>query len=380
MRLSLEKLKPLKETLAMQGGTLVQQVTRRFGAFHLWVFCTLAIILAAASLVSSLLLDGRTYSRKAIERGQRVVYHLAGGEIDGTPRHTKRASEPVEPVIGQGGATINETFDGREGLAAAPYDAITEQTDKGLIPTAGRDGTLAWKYYSRPFTPKQQRPIVAVLFTNLGLSKPLTEEVLNLPHDLTLSFSPYASDAKNWARKARNTGFESLIDLPMEPSNFPLSDPGPYGLLNSLDSAEISNRMHWTMSRYPGFVGVLASPDEKMTPNLSSMRSILTELTARGVLFIYRKTDQNAELANLIRTQKLLALPADAVIDEELTTAAVTKQLDALAETAKKQGYAIGIAHSYPTTTKALTLWMEKLQEKGVDLAPVSAVAKQAFP
>jgi uncharacterized protein len=368
------------EKLGMIWELIKQRVLIHVNGFYLWLAVTLCVVVFASSLVSRLLLSSEIQARQAFEKGQRIVYHLEGGEVDGTPRHTKRATQTLEAVVGKGGAVVGETFAGHEGLAAAPLDAITEQSDKGLIPTAGSDGTLAWKYYARPYTPETQRPIVAILITNLGLSRPLTEEVFKLPHTVTLSFSPYASDAKLWAKKARAAGFESLIDVPMEPSNYPISDPGPYGLLNALAPEESRSRLQWTLSRYPGFVGLLAPADEKMTINLSSMRLILTELTARGVLFVYKKTPENNELANLIKTQNMIAIGADAVIDEDLTPSAITRQLDALAEIAKQQGYAIGIAHSYPPTTAALAMWAEELDKKGVDIAPISAVAKKVFP
>ncbi len=348
---------------------------------YVWALFTLGVIFCASSLINTLLFSHDALGRVALENGQRIIYHMGSGDIDGTPRHTKKEEDVISrPVVGEGGAVVSETFDGREGLAPAPLDTITEQTEKGLIPTAGKDGTLPWKYYARPYTPREGRPIVAIVLTNLGLSRPMTEEALKLPHDITLSFSPYASDARNWAKRARGEGYESMIDLPLEPANFPISDPGPYGLLTSLEPAETSSRLHWILSRYPGFVGTLASLDEKMTVNISAMRNVLTELTARGVVFIYRKTAQNAELANFIRTQNLLAIGADAVLDDEITPDAITQQLDALAEIARTQGYAIGLARSYPPTQRALELWMEELDKKGVDVVPLSAVAKKVFP
>lgn len=362
-------------------------ILRYVSPLYVWIACTLCVVWMASSLTARLIATGQQHGMLALDRGQRVVYHLAGGEIDGMPRHTKRETEVADPlvapapVVGKGGAVVNETFAGKEGLAAAPFDAITEQAEKGLIPTAGRDGTLPWKYYARPASPQAgTKPMVAILFTNLGLSRPLTEEVLKLPHTFTLSFSPYASDAKVWARKARGEGFESLIDLPMEPANFPISDPGPYGLLNSLDAAENSNRMHWTLSRYPGFIGVVAPTSEKMTSNVSAMRSVLTELTARGVLFLYRKTPQNRELEDLARKQSLIALGVDSVIDEDLSPASIARQLNELTALAARQGYAVGIAHSYPPTLRALELWMETLPSKNVDAVPVSAIARKLLP
>lgn len=374
------KLEALKKLDVMFRQRLLKPL-KHINGVYIWALFTLGVIFYASSLINTLLFSHDALGREALENGQRIIYHISSGDIDGTPRHTKKEEEIISrPVIGEGGAVVSETFDGKEGLAPAPLDTITEQTENGLIPTAGKDGTLPWKYYGRPFTPKEGRPMVAIVLTNLGLSKPLTEDALKLPHDITLSFSPYASDARSWAKRARGEGYESMIDLPLEPSNFPISDPGPYGLISSLEPAELSSRLHWILSRYPGFVGTLASLDEKMTGNISAMRNVLTELTARGVVFIYRKTEQNAELANFIKTQNLLALGADAVLDDEINPAAITAKLDALAETAKTEGYAIGLARSYPPTQRALELWIEELDKKGVDVAPLSAVVKKVFP
>ncbi len=364
----------------MLQGLVKQRVNLHVNGFYLWLACTLCAVLATSSLVHRLIQTGELYSLRAMDAGQRVVYHLAAGEVDGTPRHTKHEAE-VKSANTEKAAAADEPFVGREGLAAAPLDSIVEQAEKGMLPVAGRDGTLAWKYYGRPYTPpKVARPMVAILVTNLGLSRPLTEEVLKLPHTMTLSFSPYASDSKNWAKKARGEGFESLIDLPMEPVDFPISDPGRYGLLSTLEPAEMVVRLHWALSRYPGYVGAMATLNEKLTSNLTVMRAVLTELTARGVLFVYKKTPANVELASLIKTQNIIALGADAVIDEDLNPAMIRAQLNALEELARKQGYAIGIAHSYPSTARVLSIWNEDLQGKDIDIVPVSAIAKKIFP
>lgn len=373
-----EKLVRLKEQAAAL--PLLQYVHE----LHLWIAASLAALLFASSMVTSLVFSGEKQEKQALESGQRAVLHIASGEVDGTPRHTKRteATEPegATPKVGSGGAKVSETFDGKEGLAAAPLDTITEQTDKGLVPTTGKDGTLPWKYYSRPHAAKEGRPMVALLFTNLGLSKPLTEEILKLPHTVTLSFSPYAADAKSWAKKARGIGFESLIDLPVEPSDFPISDPGPYGLLTKQDGPEMSSRLHWLLSRYPGYVGTLATANEKMTASLVAMRPVLMELTARGVLFIYKKTEKNTELADFIVKQKMLAIGADMVADENLSPASIIKQLNTLAEKAKANGHAIAILHAYPPSMKAVSIWAESAEKMGIDIVPVSAIGKKVFP
>jgi len=341
--------------------------------FWIWAGIAGMFTLIALSLLIKIFFSGNHLAKEAVEVGQRVMIHISSGDIDGNARHTRQEDKAV-------GTDPASQIVSKEGLAPAPLSTITEQSDKGMIPVIARDGTTPWKYYARPYTSKEKRPLIAVIFTNLGLSKQLTEDVLALPHNFTLGFSPYAGDAKTWARKAREEGFESVVDLPLEPENFPLSDPGPYGLIEDLNPTESAARLHWVLSRFPGFVGAMGNADEKLTPNVTAIRPTLTELSARGVLFLYVKTPKNTALADFAKSRSLYTLGIDVLIDDEISSAAIEKQLANLTALAKTQGYAVGMAHSFPPTTQALAAWAETLSAQGIDLVPVSAVAARVFP
>lgn len=349
-------------------------------AFGLWAWraACMLVALAVLGMCSQLVFSGRQLAKSAVETGQRAVVHIASGDVDGNDRHTPHAVVYDAPVASTSpsGKPVPAEED-REALAEAPLSTLTEPSDRGLIPAAARDGTLAWKYYARPFTPAH--PMITIIFTNMGLSRPLTEDALGLPHDIDFSFSPYAGDGRNWIQKARAQGFEALIDLPLEPKNYPLSDPGPYGLLAGLPPPELEARLHWLLSRFSGFIGTL-SFNEKLTANADAIRPLLNELTTRGLVFVYQKTPENAPLAPFIKEHAFRALGADLVIDEEITRAAIDHQLQALIDIARRQGYAIGIAHAYPPTIQAITEWKDTLAAQGVELAPLSAIAKKAFP
>ena len=51
-----------------------------------------------------------------------------------------------------------------------------------------------------------------------------------LPPGITLAFAPYADDVQRWVGEARKRGHEVLLEVPMEPYDFPDSDPGPHTL------------------------------------------------------------------------------------------------------------------------------------------------------
>src|SRR6185369_8512061 len=180
------------------------------------------------SLLIKIAFSGDDLTRIALENGQRVVVHLKNSAVDGKPRNnaivqTERAKTVIDASVNQAAS--------KEGLNPVPGENLVEQTEKGLLPIANPDGTLPWKYYARPFTEKDKRPIIAIVFTDLALSRSLTGEVLKLPHNFTLGFSPYAGDMAKWALKGRSEGFESVVDFPIQTDNYPLSDPGTFGLL-----------------------------------------------------------------------------------------------------------------------------------------------------
>ena len=82
---------------------------------------------------------------------------------------------------------------------------------------------------------KADAPRIAIIVGGLGISASATAEALaKLPRPVTLAFAPYGADRRA-ARNARaRRGHEVLLQVPMEPFDYPDNDPGPQTLLTSL--------------------------------------------------------------------------------------------------------------------------------------------------
>ena len=111
--------------------------------------------------------------------------------------------------------------------------------------------------YARPTNADASRPRVAILIRGLGLSQSATQTAIDtLPPEITLSFVPYPKDLQSWVNKARAAGHEVMLELPMEPYDYPDNDPGPSTLLTGLEPDENTKRLEWLLSRFTGYVGV----------------------------------------------------------------------------------------------------------------------------
>ncbi|MCH8685386.1 divergent polysaccharide deacetylase family protein [Pedomonas mirosovicensis] len=64
----------------------------------------------------------------------------------------------------------------------------------------------------------------------------------------------------------------------------------------------------------------------------------------------------------------------DVFLDNDITAAAIERQLAETESLARRYGSAIAIGHPHAQTLKVLEAWLPKAREKGFDLVPVSAI------
>ncbi len=275
----------------------------------------------------------------------------------------------------QAPALLKTSLEG-EALAIAPAPEFSEKLGDYILPKISDDGQKPWQYYAKPFA-ENEKPVIAVIVHGLGLGRLTTENALNLNSNFTLSFSSYAKNTQMWGDHARNIGHEILLDLPQETQNYPADDPGPFGLLNSLDKATNIARLHWVMNRVAGFVGFL-QPNNP-APQSADMLEAFSELPNRGLFLIEAPTDKPEILLQNQKKMGLTHLAYSQEIDAILSEADIKKELAKLVEKAKQQGHVIAIARPYPLTIKMLNEWALELEEQGVALAPVSEVIKRGF-
>src|SRR3546814_4774865 len=136
----------------------------------------------------------------------------------------------------------------------------------------------------------------------MGLNQQLTLLAAErLPPEISFSFNPYAQDLKPMVERARTIGHEALLDLPMEPFDYPSSDPGPYTLLTSLNEDENIRRLDWALSRASGFIGFANLMGSKYTSSPDHMGFVAERLKARGLMFVDIRTAPKSVAARVVR-------------------------------------------------------------------------------
>lgn len=300
-----------------------------------------------------------------------------GGTDSDEGRQRISANDPAPGGDGQPaeGETAPPTPDGLGTLLQPhPDPGLIEDSPVGPLPVIGADGRMPWRVYSRPYGVLETRPRIAIVLTDLGINTRRTEQAIQLPGAVTLAFAPYSRNVEEWIQKARDAGHEVLLTLPMEPRDFPRSDPGPFALMSSLDAEQNIRRLEWIMSRATGYVGLVSYQGSGFAANPRAIKPLMADLRSRGLLYLDGKQSAASIAARSADAAGIPAAQADLILDLELSRAAVLKQLKLAESLARANGSVIAIGHPYPVTLDRVRIWMRSLTESGFAITPLSGV------
>jgi polysaccharide deacetylase 2 family uncharacterized protein YibQ len=278
---------------------------------------------------------------------------------------------------------VPDTETGSITLPEVPLPELVEESQYGPLPKVAADGRRPIDMYARPSryasaaAAASAPPRVAILVTGLGLpGGPGSEAIEGLPAPISIAYGAYGRNLQDGVSSARAKGHEVLLQIPLEPNNYPTVDPGPHTLLTTLPPQENMKRLQWLMSRYTGYVGVTNHMGEKFESATDSFVPVLEELKRRGLLYVDDGSTPDSAASKAAGTIGLEYSVVSVQIDGGQSAAEVEKQLAKLEEAAKQQGTAIGVVRLKPAAAKQLAAWASKLEGKGLVLVPVSAAVR----
>lgn len=252
---------------------------------------------------------------------------------------------------------------------AAPDLDLVDASPAGPLPRISTDGRLPLMTYGRPYDKSDERPKIAIMVTGLGPISDATAAAFHLPAAMSLSFSPYTEDLPSLFERARLAGHEVLIELPMEPDDYPNNDPGPHTLRASGTVDANLERLTWVLSRAPGYFAVTGPTGVfGQSPEAIPM---IEAIASKGLGMVEIDNDTMSREAE---EGDLPYLSAHQWIDEVPSSEAIEQALSNLEAEAKENGAAVGIAEAYPITLQRLAEWASTLDQRGLALTPVSAI------
>lgn len=257
---------------------------------------------------------------------------------------------------------------------------LIEETPNGPIPQISGTGETPFLTYSRASmtaASAKGQGLVAIVVTGLGLNESGTLDAISkLPDNITLAFAPYGRSLRNTTAAARAEGHEMLLEIPMEPFDYPDNDPGPQTLLTGQPPRANLDKLYWLMARFGGYFGMMNYMGGRFTASSVDFSPVMEESGTRGLGFVDDGSSNRSLSAQLATRNGVPFGRGDAEIDANPERGAILEKLANLEVRAAEKGSAIGIASALPVTIDVITEWAAGLESRGAMLVPVSAVMK----
>ena len=203
----------------------------------------------------------------------------------------------------------------------------------------------------------------------------ISDGFLNLSIPITCAIIPGHTASKKFAEKAVSYGKEVIIHMPMESENY---SPGEdeYKLLTSMTSDLLENKLIQAFESLPEAIGMNNHQGSKATSDSKTMTVLASVLKDRGKYFIDSRT---SSLTIGEKTMISFGVPTarrNIFLDNNNDLDKIEEQMNKLANSAKKNGVAVGLGHARKNTLSTLEKVVPGLLDKGFVFQFASQIVK----
>ncbi|RWM22026.1 MAG: divergent polysaccharide deacetylase family protein [Mesorhizobium sp.] len=303
----------------------------------------------------------RSKTRRSETGGPQII-HMQTEDGGGPPRAAIVIHDP---------STVGQNLR----IAHIPDRALVESGETGPLPVRAADGRRPFDVYARPWSGARGAR-VAIVIGGLAVSQTGTQAAIaKLPAEVTLGFAPQGNSVGRWMQAARRSGHEIVMQVPLEPFDYPNVNPGRNTLTVAATPDENLKNLRWALSRTTNYTGVMNYMGARFSADAAAMGPLMAELGRRGLAYVDDGSSARSLAPDLALKNGVPFAAGDTSIDAVRDRGAILKKLDELEATARAKGFAVGIGSAFDLTVDTVSSWVIEAKKRGIEIVPISAVA-----
>lgn len=284
--------------------------------------------------------------------------------------------DPADAGKGSGVIVIRDPSAIGQNLRVAhlPDRDLIEDGETGPLPVRAADGRRPVDVYARPWSGARGAR-VAIVIGGLAVSQTGTQQAIEkLPAEVTLAFASQGNSIGRWMQAARQSGHEIVMQVPLEPFDYPNVSPGRNTLTVASTAEENRKNLLWALSRTTNYTGVMNYMGARFVSDADAFNPVMAELGKRGLLYLDDGSTARSLAPELAFRNGVPFAAGDTAIDTVRDRGAILQKLDQLEATARAKGYAVGTGSAFDVTVDAVASWIAEAKKRGVEIVPISAV------
>ncbi len=260
-------------------------------------------------------------------------------------------------------------------VAHVPDADLIQDADEGLLPVRAADGRRPFDVYARPWSGARGARI-AIVVGGVGISQTTSQRAVEtLPPEVTLGFAPSGNSLDRWMQAARRKGHELVLQVPMEPFDYPSVDPGRNTLRVDAQGGELLRDLRLSLGRITNYVGVMNYMGARFVASSDAMGALMGELGERGLMYLDDGSSARTLAPALAAPNRVPFAGVDVTVDQARDRASILARLDELERIARARGYAVGAGTAFDVTVDTVTSWVAEARRRGIEIVPISALA-----
>lgn len=223
-----------------------------------------------------------------------------------------------------------------------------------------------------PFYKKPQvwKGKIAIVIDDWGYHLNNLETAINIKHPLTCAVLPNLKNSSLVAKKLKNSGFEIILHLPMEPKEkFKLE---VNTITSDMNASQVSSILNDALLSVIYAKGVSNHMGSAITENNKIMEIILTQVKKHKLYFLDSYVTAGSVCGELARNIGVKFAKRDVFLDNQNAPEYIKAQLIKLKNLAAKEGAAVGIGHDRKNTLIVLKEMIPQLVKEGYKFVYVS--------
>ena len=193
---------------------------------------------------------------------------------------------------------------------------------------------------------------------------------------LTFAIIPGLRVDKEVATYAASHNIETMIHIPMQPKGWPAQRLETNGLLVTMNTDELQERVSGFIHHFPGAVGANNHMGSEFTEQDDKMEAVLQILKDNNLFFIDSVTSPGSAGLRVSQRLGLRSARRHVFLDNEQERGYILGQLNQAIRLARKNGSAIAICHPHHATIAALSAALPGIAGQGVILVPASQLVR----
>ncbi|MEE8359316.1 MAG: divergent polysaccharide deacetylase family protein [Candidatus Omnitrophota bacterium] len=232
----------------------------------------------------------------------------------------------------------------------------------------------AAKKYVKRYAVTKEGAKIAIVLDDWGYNLRNLNTLLEIEAPITLSVLPNLPYSRVVARNAYVDGKEIILHLPLEPRE-PMSLEKDTITTEMTDKEALENLERAILS-IPHLKGVSNHMGSKATEDKRLMRTLFKKIKNDGFYFLDSRVTTRSVCFEMADDVGVKFAARSVFLDNELNTEYIKGQIRETARQALLTGWAIGIGHDRAVTVAALAEMIPQLKEMGIEIVPVSEIAR----